>query len=126
MIKPAFALALAACLTGCSFLTPYKLDIPQGTPITADQTAKLKLGMTRSQVRFVLGSPLLQDAFHGNRWDYVFYESKGGKVSEQKRYHVLFDGDRLVGMGGDTLPARNVTVIPAPGGTTPEAAKAGG
>lgn len=99
--------ALLAGLAGCSYLTPYKLDIPQGNAITADQTAKLKLGMTRAQVRFVLGSPLLSDPFHPNRWDYLYYASKGGKLEYDKRYHVLFEGDRVIGMGGDTLAARS-------------------
>jgi len=96
-------------MTGCSYLTPYKLDIPQGNAVTADQAAKLKLGMTRAQVRFAMGTPLLVDSFHRNRWDYVFYDSKGGKLEESKSFHVLFEGDRVVGLGGDTLPARVVT-----------------
>jgi outer membrane protein assembly factor BamE len=100
------ALPIAASLAGCSYLTPYKLDIPQGNAITADQVEKLKLGMTRAQVRFLLGTPMLADAFHPNRWDYQYYETKGGKPEYNKRYYVLFDGDRLIGMGGETLPAR--------------------
>lgn len=97
---------LPVVLTGCSYLTPYKLDVPQGNAITADQTAKLKLGMTRSQVKFVLGTPLLADTFHQNRWDYIFYDSKGGKLEQDKHYYVVFDGDRLISMGGETLPER--------------------
>lgn len=95
-------------LSACSYLTPYKLDIPQGNAVTADQAAKLKLGMTRAQVRFAMGTPLLVDSFHRNRWDYIFYDSKGGKLEESKSFHVLFEGDRVVGLGGDTLPARVV------------------
>lgn len=101
-------------ITGCSYLTPYKLDIPQGNAVTADQAAKLKLGMTRAQVRFVMGTPLLVDSFHRNRWDYVFYDSKGGKLEVSKSYHVIFEGDRVVGLGGDTLPARVVAASVAP------------
>jgi outer membrane protein assembly factor BamE len=106
--------ALLTGLAGCSYLTPYKLDVPQGNAITADQTAKLKLGMTRSQVKFVLGTPLLMDDFHPNRWDYIYFASKGGKQEHDKRYHVLFDGDRLIGMGGDTLDARTDVAEKAP------------
>lgn len=97
---------LLAGLSACSYLTPYKLDVPQGNVVTADQAAKLKLGMTRAQVRFALGTPLLADAFHPNRWEYLFYDSKGGEVAQNKRYSVQFEGDRLIGMGGETLPAR--------------------
>ncbi len=106
--------ALLAGLSACSYLTPYKLDVPQGNAVTADQVEKLKLGMTRAQVRFVMGTPLLTDAFHPNRWDYLYYDSKGGKVGENKRYYVLFEGDRVTGMGGDTLPARTVVGGKAP------------
>ncbi|QDQ27451.1 outer membrane protein assembly factor BamE [Chitinimonas arctica] len=105
---------LLAGLPACSYLTPYKLDIPQGNAVTADQVAKLKLGMTRAQVRFVLGTPLLVDAFHPNRWDYLYYESKGGKLEHNKRYNVLFDGDRVIGMGGETLPAKADVATKAP------------
>jgi len=97
---------LLATLTGCSYLTPYKLDVPQGNAITADLTAKIKLGMTHAQVRYVLGTPLLADEFHKNRWDYIYYDSRGGSLKQDKRYHVLFEEDRVVGMGGDTLPER--------------------
>jgi outer membrane protein assembly factor BamE len=97
---------LLAALTGCSYLTPYKLDVPQGNAITADQVAKLKPGMTRSQVRYVLGTPLLADEFHQNRWDYIFYDLHREKLTYDKRYHVVFDGDRVIEMGGETLPAR--------------------
>jgi outer membrane protein assembly factor BamE len=98
--------ALLTGLAGCSYLTPYKLDVPQGNAITADQVAKLKLGMNRSQVRFILGTPLLTDPFHANRWDYIYYSSKGGKQEFDKKYYVLFEDDRLISMGGDTLAAR--------------------
>ncbi|PHV12812.1 outer membrane protein assembly factor BamE [Chitinimonas sp. BJB300] len=105
---------LLAGLSACSYLTPYKLDVPQGNAVTADQVDKLKIGMSRAQVRFALGTPLLADAFHPNRWDYLYYESKGGKPSQNKRYYVQFEGDRLIGMGGESLPARTVVVGKAP------------
>lgn len=111
-------------LTACSYLTPYKLDIPQGNAITADQVDKLKLGMTRSQVRFILGTPLLADTFHQNRWDYLFYDSRGGSLKESRSYQVTFDGDRLIGMGGETLPARADTKIPSQPDAKKDAASA--
>ncbi|HEY9104132.1 outer membrane protein assembly factor BamE [Chitinimonas sp.] len=105
---------LLAGLSACSYLTPYKLDVPQGNVVTADQVAKLKLGMTRSQVRFLLGSPLLVDAFHPNRWDYIYYDSRGGKLQNNKRYNVMFDGDRVISMGGETLEAKANVAEKAP------------
>lgn len=114
ILKPVVLLCALPLLGACSYLTPYKLDVPQGTPITADQVAKLKVGMTRSQVRFVLGSPLLTDTFHRNRWDFIYYDSRGGEVKDIKRYHVLFDEERLISMGGDTLPERAQVSRPDP------------
>ena len=102
------AISAAALLAGCSvgnILTPYKLQIPQGNEISADQVAQLKPGMTRAQVRFVLGTPLLTDAFHGNRWDYVFTEAKGGKLESKRTFIVEFDGDKAVSWHGDSMPA---------------------
>ncbi|MGQ5523517.1 outer membrane protein assembly factor BamE [Chitinimonas sp. PSY-7] len=105
---------LLAGLSACSYLTPYKLEVPQGNAVTADQVAKLKIGMSRSQVRFALGTPMLADAFHPDRWDYLYYESTGSKVAQNKRYYVQFEGDRLISMGGETLPARAVITGQAP------------
>jgi outer membrane protein assembly factor BamE len=98
------ALATSACSVA-NFLTPYKLDIPQGNEITADQVAKLKAGMTRSQVRFLLGTPLLTDPFHANRWDYIYSDAKAGELKNKKSYVLIFSGDSLLSFSGETLPA---------------------
>ncbi|WP_262488386.1 outer membrane protein assembly factor BamE [Iodobacter fluviatilis] len=98
------ALATSACSVA-NFLTPYKLDIPQGNEITADQVAKLKTGMTHSQVRFLLGTPLLTDPFHANRWDYLYSDARAGVLRDKKSYVLIFEGDSLVSFSGETLPA---------------------
>jgi outer membrane protein assembly factor BamE len=98
------ALATSACSVA-NFLTPYKLDIPQGNEITADQVAKLKTGMTHSQVRFLLGTPLLTDPFHANRWDYLYSDARAGELKSKKSYVLIFEGDSLVSFSGETLPA---------------------
>ena len=104
------ALLIVAVLTGaCSFpqfVSPYKLDIPQGNGITADQIEKLKVGMTRAQVRFVLGTPLLTDPFHADRWDYVYSDARAGVLKDRKVFTVHFEGDVLKRFGGETLLAR--------------------
>ena len=69
-------LLLLASLAACSF-KPYRIDIQQGNVVTAEQYAQLKVGMTREQVRFVLGTPLLTDVFHDSRWDYLYRMDKG-------------------------------------------------
>ncbi len=93
---------------GCTFpnvVAPYKLDIPQGNAITEDMVAKLKAGMTRSQVRFILGSPLLTDPFHTDRWDYVYTDAKNSKLVQKKTFTVFFEQDKLTRFEGDVLPA---------------------
>lgn len=98
---------------GCTFpnvVSPYKLDIPQGNAITADQVAKLKPGLTRSQVRFILGTPLLTDPFHAERWDYIYTDAKNSKLSQKKTFTVFFDQDKLSRFEGESFPA--VTILP--------------
>ena len=85
-------------LTGC-FLVPhvlYKIDVQQGNVVTDEMLDKLKLDMTKSQVRFVLGSPLIVDVFRDNRWDYVYIQRMKGDLVEQKRLTIYFKDDRLI------------------------------
>ena len=107
--------ALASLLAGCqalqssdSFLgviTPYRLEIVQGNVITREQAEVVKPGLTRAQVRDVLGSPLLADAFHANRWDYVFAIRRQGAEPQLRRVVVLFKGDTLESIDtGGNLP----------------------
>jgi outer membrane protein assembly factor BamE len=110
------ALAAALALMGCqslqssdSFLarlTPYKVEVVQGNVVTKEQAAAIKPGMSRAQVRDVLGSPLLTDPFHLDRWDYVFTIRRQGAEPQQRRVVVLFDGEKLksIDTGGE-LPA---------------------
>ncbi len=85
-------------LAGCSYLphVPYKIDIQQGNVITTEMLDKLKSGMTKSQVLFVMGSPLIVDTFRDNRWDYVYIWREKGDLIEQKRLTIYFDDDKLV------------------------------
>jgi outer membrane protein assembly factor BamE (lipoprotein component of BamABCDE complex) len=85
---------LTLLLVSCG-LKPYKMDIHQGNFITAEMRDKLKLGMSKQQVRFVLGTPLINDAFHGNRWDYVYRHEQGGKVVEKQSLTLNFANEKL-------------------------------
>ncbi len=87
-------------------LTPYKIDIQQGNYVTQEMVAKLKPGMTRPQVRFILGTPLVVDPFRTDRWDYVYLYNKGGAVTEQRRIAVIFKNDKLERIEGDVVPAK--------------------
>lgn len=79
-----------------TLLAPYKMDIRQGNYITPEMREKLKLGMKKSQVQYVLGTPMISDTFHGNRWDYVYRLERDGKILEKQRLTLHFDGDNLV------------------------------
>lgn len=98
-------------LAGCSGVPTipgigtYKIDVQQGNYVTQDMVSKLKPGMTRSQVRFVLGTPLVVDVFRTDRWDYVYVYRKGGDVTEHRKLTVFFDGDKLARLEGDVKPA---------------------
>jgi outer membrane protein assembly factor BamE len=86
-------------------LKPYKMDIQQGNYVTQDMVAKLKPGMSKAQVRFALGTPLVVDPFHADRWDYIYFFEKGGKVAEHRRIIVLFQDEKLLRLDGDVTPA---------------------
>ena len=87
-----------------SWLTPYRADIGQGNFISQDMADRLRPGMTRDQVRTILGTPLLVDPFRQDRWDYVFDIRRGDGQRERRRFFVLFQGERLTEWGGDPLP----------------------
>ena len=91
---------LSVMLASCSsfsvpLLSPYKMDIRQGNYVTPEMREKLKLGMSRVQVRYVMGVPLIQDAFHANRWDYVYRLEQNHELVEQQRLTLYFEGDSL-------------------------------
>jgi outer membrane protein assembly factor BamE len=91
-------LLLSVLLASCSsvpFLTPYKMDIRQGNFVIADMREKLKLGMSKQQVRYVMGTPMINDVFHGNRWDYAYRLERGTKVIEKQNLTLYFEGDNL-------------------------------
>ena len=106
------ALAAAALLAaGCTSVpripgvTPYRPEIQQGNFVSQEMVSQLKPGMSKEQVRFVLGTPLLNDIFHAERWDYVYWrESPSGK-REQRRLAVYFEDGRLARVDGDVASA---------------------
>ena len=98
-------IAISVLLASCShmpdgkiptLLEPYKIDIRQGNAVSQEMVKKLKFGMTRRQVHRLLGTALIQDPFHDNRWDYYYSFSHQGKLVEKKRLTVFFENDALV------------------------------
>ncbi|HVY05011.1 MAG TPA: outer membrane protein assembly factor BamE [Burkholderiales bacterium] len=97
-------LLLPCLLAGCTLVT-HKIDIQQGNYVDQAMVAKLKPEMTRSQVKFILGTPLIADPFHQNQWDYVYLTGKAEKVKVRHKVRVVFDGDKLKSVEGDIVPA---------------------
>ena len=81
----------------------YRQDISQGNEITPEMLLEVKPGMNKSQVRFVLGTPLIQDSFHKNRWDYIYVVRKEGKFIESRHLVLTFKKDMLVNLTGDLI-----------------------
>ena len=96
-------LLVAGCSSVPSLL--YKIEIQQGNVITQEMVDKLKPGMTRAQVRFALGSPMISDAFHDNRWDYVYRLEQRGQLIEQRKLTAFFEDDKLVRTDGTFAPS---------------------
>jgi outer membrane protein assembly factor BamE len=86
-------------------IKPYKMDIQQGNVVTSKMMMQLRPGMTKSQVRFVMGTPLIADSFHADRWDYLYRMVKGGKIIEQRHVILDFENDQLKRVRGDVIPA---------------------
>ena len=130
-ISLSFALAAAALLPACKSvevprvpgITPYRMVIQQGNFISQEMVEQLKPGMTREQVRFVLGTPLVTDIFHADRWDYVYFRETPDGKREQRNLSVVFEKEKLVRVVGDLLPSEGA-VRPAgfPPQVKPEAA----
>ena len=108
----ALVASLAACGTFndatrnlADALTIYKPEVVQGNFVSKEQVAALHPGMTRLQVRDVLGTPLMASVFHGNRWDYVFTIKRRGVDEQRYRLTVFFDGDTLARFESDDMPS---------------------
>jgi outer membrane protein assembly factor BamE len=112
------AAVLAATLAGCSTydsvtqriaqsITPYRITVVQGNFVSQEAASQMQVGMSRDQVKTLLGTPLLTDMFHADRWDYVFYFKRGStSVVQQRDFIVNFASDRVVSWsGGENLPS---------------------
>lgn len=130
-------LALCSACSGVdqvtSYVRPYRIDVRQGNWVNQEMVAQLKPGQTRDQVRFILGSPLVSDMFHADRWDYVYRFQPGRGEAEQRRLIVFFQDDKLVRVAGDVTaddgkpveakPANQVIDVAAPAAAKQEKPK---
>jgi len=109
----ALAVLAVALLPGCKSIsvptvpgvTPYRMVIQQGNFISQEMVSQLKPGMTKEQVRFILGTPLVTDIFHADRWDYVFYREGVSAKREQRNLSVVFENNKLARVIGDLMPS---------------------
>ncbi len=104
-----FVLVVASLESGCGAklpsMKPFKMEVQQGNVVTSKMLLQLRPGMTRSQVRYIMGTPLIVDSFRDNRWDYFYALRKQGAVVEQRRVILDFEKDSLVSVRGDVIPS---------------------
>ena len=115
-VRASLVLAVGAVLVACgsfdaasnralTVVSPYRMDIVQGNFVSREQAAALRPGMSRVQVREVLGTPLLTSVFHADRWDYVFTFRRQGVEPQSRKLTVFFKGDLLERVESDALPS---------------------
>jgi len=106
-MKSILPLAVALSVAACSWvpnISPHRIEIQQGNFVTQEMVAQLKPGMSRDQVRFILGTPLVADVFHADRWDYVFTRIRANsRELEQRRIAVFFEDGKLKRVEGDVV-----------------------
>lgn len=100
-----FSLLVTACSSSLPSIKPYKMPIQQGNLVTSKMMAQLKPGMTKTQVRFVMGTPLISDTFHKDQWDYFYQMENDGEIIEKRRVILMFEKDLLAKVKGDVIPA---------------------
>ena len=108
VVRTLRSLLAAAALAGCSppqFIQPYRMEIQQGNYISQEMVSQLRPGMTKEQVRYVLGTPLVTDIFHADRWDYVYYRDTRRGPREERKIAILFESGRLARVVGDVVAA---------------------
>lgn len=115
LVLSVFCLCLAACSAVPNYFNAYKIDVQQGNVLSQDMVSQLKPGQTRDQVRFILGTPLITDIFHQQRWDYVYlyHNGKTGAV-EQRKFAVYFDKDNLLERVAGDVDTATVADLTAP------------
>lgn len=99
---------ISLLLASCGWLAPHKIEIRQGNLISPEMRARVKVGMTQQQVKIVLGTPLVSDPFHANRWDYIYRFEQEGKLVESQHMTLYFDKDILQRIEEDA-PFKQVT-----------------
>ena len=99
-------LTLSLLTAACGLITPYRIEIQQGNYVAQEMVVQLKPGLTRDQVRYVMGTPLVSDIFHEERWDYVFVRQRANSRDVEYRHiAVFFEDGKLKRVDGDVVAA---------------------
>jgi outer membrane protein assembly factor BamE len=104
-------MVLALAAASCSYvpripgITPYKMEIQQGNYVSQEMVSQLKPGMSKEEVRLVLGTPLLTDIFHADRWDYIYWRERADGKLEHRKLAVYFRDGKLSHLDGDVISA---------------------
>jgi len=109
MIKALFkftSLLILLSLLGCSgrLFTVHKIDVQQGNAVDLEDGNQLQIGMNKEQVKFLMGTPLINDAFHPERWDYVYHLIPDYGDTERRHVAVTFEGGKVVDIEKDDIP----------------------
>lgn len=118
LLRPGLVLAACAAVAACGSvdavsykvadsITPYRVEVVQGNFVSKEQIDQLKPGMTRLQVKELLGTPLVSDIFHAERWDYIFTLRRQGVPDQARRLTLYFKGDSLERSDGDVMPSES-------------------
>ena len=99
-----FALTISSCGSNFGFPGVYRINVEQGNVVTEEMLQQLRPGLNRRQVRFLLGTPLIEDSFHINRWDYRYILRNGDKTLDESQVTVWFEDDELVRVDGPDAP----------------------
>jgi len=109
-MRTLFLISILTCLTACGglgFPGVYRINVEQGNIVDQEMVDQLKPGMSRRQVRFILGTPLIEDSFNQDRWDYRYVMRNGADVIVENRLTVYFEGDSLTRFSGSYKPSEN-------------------
>lgn len=115
----AFAITCISACTAVGFPGVYRIDVEQGNIVTQELADQLQPGMSRRQVRFILGTPMVEDSFNRDRWDYIYTRRNGLEVLAEDRLTVFFEADSLTSVIGDYIPEAFGGPSPAESGTEP-------
>ncbi len=125
LIRPLALGCLLAGLVGCGsnfgFPGVYRINVEQGNVVTEEMVEQLRPGLNRRQVRYIMGTPLIEDSFHEDRWDYLYLLRNGSELLSETQLTLWFEEDALVRVEGPDAPSWDEPQSEASASEAPEA-----